>query len=35
LKGDPPIPIAATGIAFLILAAGVIVSWRGVRARLS
>jgi len=35
LKGDPPIPIAATGIAFLILAAGVIVSWRGMRARMS
>jgi hypothetical protein len=35
LKGDAPVPIAATGVALLVLGAGVWLGWRGVRRRLA
>jgi hypothetical protein len=34
LKGDPPVPFAATGTALLILCVGVLLGWRGVRRRI-
>jgi hypothetical protein len=34
LRGEPPVPIASTSIAFLLLSAGVIIGARGVRRRL-